>query len=110
MQRSNEIVDRCNGYKILIIGNHDLNKGKVKAMNFDEVHLSYIVDIAPLAFTHYPMDNLPMPWINIHGHIHHLVLGSNQHINVSCEVIDYTPKSLDDIKRMAKTRVISSDG
>ena len=33
---TNEILDRCPGYKILIVGNHDFNKKKVRKLNFDD--------------------------------------------------------------------------
>ena len=81
-------------------------------MDFNEQHLVYFIDdpISPLIFTHYPMENVPMPWINVHGHIHNNPYGrdeSPQNINVSVEVIDYKPIHLDTVKRMARTRLES---
>lgn len=93
------IIRRLNGYKILIVGNHDFDKKKrVKPMAFDEVHLTYnlTLDDTVLAFTHYPMDNLPKGWFNVHGHVHkngHRADEINMptHINVNCEFLDYKP-------------------
>ncbi len=110
---TNEILELLHGERILIIGNHDLDrKGRVKKMDFNEQHLVYFIDdpISPLIFTHYPMENVPMPWINVHGHIHNNPYGrdeSPQNINVSVEVIDYKPIHLDTVKRMARTRLES---
>lgn len=111
---TNEILDRLNGYKILIIGNHDFNrKKKLRKLNFDEVHLlkHLNIDGIDLVFTHYPMDNLPHPYINIHGHIHDNILDSLQHINVSVEVpyMNYKPILLTELHRMAKTRLESME-
>ena len=58
-----KILKQMNGYKIMVVGNHDIQKKKVTDWGFDEVHLLYFMDIpdVPLVFTHYPMDNLPRP-------------------------------------------------
>ena len=106
---ANELLNQCNGYKILIIGNHDFNKKKVRNLNFDEMHLLQHIETegVDLVLTHYPMDNLPLPYINIHGHLH---AGGNtsrdtlQHINVNCEFHGYKPINMSDLITMAKTR------
>jgi len=92
-----KILYRLPGYKILVVGNHDFEKKKgVKKMPFDEVHIVYNLQVGnmKLAFTHYPMDNLPPDWVNIHGHVHvggHHAdeIESTTHINVNCEFWDY---------------------
>ena len=112
--KANAVLDRLKGDRILVIGNHDINKKKVRQLNFKETHLLYVVDddVCPLVFTHYTFDNLPWPWVNIHGHVHnsaHAQQNSLQHINVSIEVIDYTPVNLEVLKRQARTRLESLD-
>lgn len=97
--KTNEILHRCNGYKILVIGNHDFNKRQLRKLHFDEVHVVYnlTIDDRTVAFTHYPMDNLPNGWFNIHGHVHKGKAdraASNRHVNVNCEFINYKPISL----------------
>ncbi len=110
---TNEILDTLYGDRILIVGNHDLDrKGRIKKMDFNEIHLVYFIDdeVAPLIFTHYTMENVPKPWINIHGHVHNNpydVEENMQHINVSVEVIEYKPIHLNTLKRMARTRLES---
>jgi len=109
----NEILDRCNGYKILIIGNHDFNRKKLRTLNFDETHLLYQVDVpdASLVFTHYPMDNITVPWFNAHGHLHafpKLDTGNMLHYNVNCEAHGYRPVELSNIIKIAKMRLIAA--
>lgn len=109
----NELLSRCNGYKILVIGNHDFNGKKLRKLAFDETHLIYTINYPDvnLVFTHYPMENIPWPWVNIHGHLHVFPnpdTGHLLHINVNCEVQAYRPKLLDEIVIQAKSRVISA--
>lgn len=110
----NEMLDRCNGYKILIIGNHDFNGKKLRNLAFDETHLIYTLDYpdVSLVLTHYPMYNVPSPWVNVHGHLHAFPnpdSGHALHINVNCEVQGYKPRLLDDVVEQAKMRLISSE-
>jgi predicted ribosomally synthesized peptide with SipW-like signal peptide len=102
----NKMLENYNGYKILIMGNHDLNHNKVRYLEFDEIYITYQVTTPEvnLCFTHYPMDNLPEPCINVHGHEHQhpgkigrKSTHSPRHINVCCEYWDYTPVQLKDL-------------
>jgi len=110
----NELLDQCNGYKILIVGNHDFNGKKLRNLNFDETHLIYTIDYpdVSMVFTHYPMYNIPWPWVNIHGHLHAYPnpdSGHLLHINVNCEVQEYKPRLLEDIAKQAKMRSIAAE-
>lgn len=115
-QQSKQIIRRLNGYKILIIGNHDIEeKKRIKPMGFDEVHVCYnlMLDDMPLVFTHYPMDNLPKGWFNVHGHVHkngHRIdeVQTTAHYNVNCEFHDYTPIPMETlIERIRNFKAIS---
>lgn len=111
----NEILDQCNGYKVLIIGNHDFSrKKKPLDLNFDEMHLCYLIDYpeVSLFLTHYPMYNIPWPWVNIHGHLHAYpdpISKHPRHINVNCEVQEYRPILLDEVARKARVRMIADE-
>lgn len=113
---TNEILDYLYGDRILVVGNHDFTRKKrIKKLDFNEIHLLYVLDdpIAPMVFTHYTMENVPSPWINVHGHVHNSpydVQDSLQHINVCVEVLDYKPMHLSQLQRMARTRMESLDG
>lgn len=90
----NNYLDRCNGYKILILGNHDLFRdGKIYNLKVDEIHpcLPLTIGNIQFLFTHYPFNNVPERCINIHGHIHTHKAFTPQHINISVEQIDYQP-------------------
>lgn len=111
----NELLDQCNGYKILIVGNHDFNKRHVRNLNFDEIHMTYLINAPEVAmfFTHYPMDNIPHPYVNIHGHLHvYPTPFSNhpRHMNVNCEVQGYKPRNLNDIIKSAKLQLENAEG
>lgn len=105
---ANEILHRLNGRKILIIGNHDIQKKKLKKLHFDEVYMCahMEVDNMDFMFTHYPMLNVPDWCFNIHGHEHiaGLFTDTPQHFNVNCELLDYRPIKMDQIAEQARMR------
>jgi calcineurin-like phosphoesterase family protein len=110
----NEMLAEYNGYKILIVGNHDFNGKKLRKLNFDETHLIYTVDYpdVSMVFTHYPMYNVPKPWVNIHGHLHAFpnpVSNHPRHININCEVQGYRPMELDEIAKRARMHAIADE-
>jgi calcineurin-like phosphoesterase family protein len=105
----NAILATLPGYKIHIVGNHDMDRsGKVKNLAMDERYLCYVVDVLDhdmefqLLFTHYPMDNVPKNCVNVHGHIHQNVANA-WNINVSVEHTNYAPINLKDIIKRART-------
>jgi calcineurin-like phosphoesterase family protein len=93
----NETLRSIPGYKIHIIGNHDMDKrGKLNGLLFDEQYPCLVLDINDydleyqVLLTHYPLDIVPPNCINFHGHIHqHLLAPYN--INVCVEHTNYTP-------------------
>jgi calcineurin-like phosphoesterase family protein len=110
----NEMLSEYNGYKILIVGNHDFNGKKLRNLAFDETHLIYTVDYpeVSMVFTHYPMYNVPEPWINVHGHLHAFpnpVSNHPRHLNINCEVQGYKPRLLDDIAKQAHMLSIAAE-
>lgn len=69
--KTKEILSKVNGYKILIVGNHDRRKSKVwwHDVGFDDViYGSLLRD--NVIISHEPVDNLPDGYYNIHAHIH----------------------------------------
>lgn len=112
--RLRDIANRLNGYKIIILGNHDTNRKKEEweEIGFDEIYtdeysFSYLDEfgqIREIILSHKPLyidDNK----YNIHGHIHDAALNdefsnmnTNNHLCVSVEKINYTPISFKEIK------------
>ena len=89
------IVDRLNGTKILLKGNHDLRRSNHhwQEIGFKEVYKKEI-RLGKYVLTHRP-SVVEKGLINIFGHIHDKDLEDNynkdQHINVSTDVTDFTP-------------------
>ena len=93
-----EFINKLSGNKILIKGNHDLRRGKNgwKEVGFIEVYKKKLI-IDNLILTHDPIE-VEEGYINVFGHIHDKPLdekfSKNNHICVSCDVINYTPISI----------------
>lgn len=97
-------LDRLNGIKKVILGNHD------EPQHVPEL-LKYVNNVAAMRyyknkefgniiFTHAPIHPCELEYrfeINIHGHVHENTLEDKRYINVSAEVIDYTPKLLSEL-------------
>lgn len=100
----NEILHQLPGYKIHIIGNHDIHRdGKVYKLHMDEQWLCYALeyDGVQLLFTHYPMDKVPKGCVNVHGHIHQN-LANPWNINICVEHTGCKPRNIKDIVVQAK--------
>lgn len=94
------ILSRLNGYKILIMGNHDMRHSANwwKEAGFDEVSKYSIIYNQFYILSHRPIYlNENMPYINIHGHTHKIKQeltnekGNPSYINVCVENTDYKP-------------------
>ena len=103
-QRLNRVHD-APGRKILVYGNHEFTRsGLLETNGFDEVHSSLFVDgDPPLLLTHVPLRIVPEGCVNIHGHLHHKrVPERTRHINVSVEQLQYQPRALSTLRRLAQ--------
>lgn len=107
----NEMVhysNKLNGKKCFILGNHDFegNRWWLNEKNFDNAVFPFMNVLTynnqDFLLIHRPED-VPDWWKGwvIHGH-HHWMLpkfpfvdGIRKNINVSCEIVDYTPVNLD---------------
>ena len=88
-----KVLSSLPGYKKVVLGNHD------KPQHIQEL-LKYVNCVCGMFkykkrywFTHCSMHESEMyPGnINIHGHIHHKIIKDPRYINVSCDVVEYTP-------------------
>jgi len=112
----NHILSQLPGYKIQIVGNHDMHRdGKLFELAFDETHLCMVIDVPDhdfdmqLLLTHYPMDNVPEDCINIHGHIH-TNLANAWNLNMCVEHTNYQPMPLADFVARARKYVGAQKG
>jgi calcineurin-like phosphoesterase family protein len=112
---TNELLHQIPGYKVLVVGNHDMDRktGKLLALAVDEYVPCIEFSAAGLDFfvSHYPMNEalLRPGQVNIHGHIHnqslHPAVGSGaRHINMSVEFTGYQPVSLDELLEVHANR------
>ncbi|MBF8984337.1 phosphoesterase [Lutibacter sp. B2] len=98
-----KIGQQLNGYKILIIGNHDSSYSKTWWHNvgFNDVIDGGIILDDFYLLSHEPLYvNENMPYINIHGHLHNNKMEGSQYYNVSVELHDYRPVLFDDLKKI----------
>ncbi|MFK7697170.1 phosphoesterase [Paenibacillus sp. HJGM_3] len=100
-EKTSAIVSRLNGYKTLIMGNHDRGRSRAwwLAAGFDEVSEYPIIYKDFFFLSHEPMYmNKHMPYVNVHGHIHGQKYEGKQHFNVSVEHWAYTPIPFEQIR------------
>ena len=56
-----------------------------------------------LLVTHMPLINVPSGSVNVHGHTHqNQAAGANRHINICVEQLEYRPRRLTEIRRLAQ--------
>lgn len=104
-KRDYEILNRLNGFKRVVLGNHDMgNHSKTLIHYVNSVH--GMVKIRDKTFgniwlTHCPVFPRELDFrvsFNIHGHIHDgYKINDKRYINVCMEVQDYTPKTLEQL-------------
>lgn len=99
-EKTESIVKRLNGFKYLVVGNHDRRKSNEwwRRVGFKEVYDKPIIYNDFFILSHEPVYvNQCMPYLNIHGHLHSKKMVSaedNQYINVSVECWDYEPQPI----------------
>jgi calcineurin-like phosphoesterase family protein len=98
----NASVPRLNGRKVLVKGNHDVDKLSYYAQHFDDVR-SYVVKKG-FVLSHIPLhpDCLGRWNLNIHGHLHgnHIMLDKerdSRYRNVCVEQTSFRPILLDQV-------------
>ena len=103
------LLERMNGIKVLVKGNHDIHKLSHYTPYFKDIRGFHQFD--GFALSHIPIhpESLGRWGVNIHGHLHYKrVLNSYRrpdprYFNVSLECLDdYTPISLEQIKAALK--------
>lgn len=109
------VLDRLNGHKRLLLGNHDADQVQNYLPWFKKIFASRVID--RILFTHIPVhpDSLGRFHANVHGHTHHRILdpvivtdhkgyGDSTrrvpYLNVCVERTDYRPVSLEQIKKL----------
>ena len=93
------LLNELNGYKKVVLGNHDKPQHVPELLKYVN-SVCGIVQYKGFIFTHCPIHESEIHRFskNIHGHIHENSLSDNRYINVSCEVVNYTPILINEIK------------
>jgi len=86
------LLDRLNGYKKVVLGNHDLPQHVPELLKYVNC-VSGMVKYKGCILSHCPLHASEMGRYikNIHGHVHENSLEDDRYRNVSCEVLNYTP-------------------
>jgi calcineurin-like phosphoesterase family protein len=86
------LLDRLNGYKKVVLGNHDMPPHVPELLK----HVNSVCGM--IKYKGYILSHCPIhPYEvnrfkgNIHGHVHENTLDDPRYKNVSCEAVNYTP-------------------
>ena len=102
------LLDRLNGLKHVVLGNHDRRQDVPHLLQHVE-SVGGMIQYKGIILTHCPIHPMELEYRfkrNIHGHIHDkqvILLDSGfedpdpRYICVSCERVDYKPKSLEEL-------------
>lgn len=108
-----ELLDRLNGVKHIVMGNHDRRQDVKKLLGYVE-SVAGMIQYKGIFLTHCPVHPMEMGYrvkYNIHGHIHEKLVEydfkmfgialfkrvDRRYICVSCEHVNYTPKTLEEL-------------
>ena len=88
------ILDRLNGKKVLIMGNHDIFGAKTYLKYFEDIRGYSVHDGVIMSHVPVVKDRWKM---NIHGHLHTNVIDDPWYQNVSVEQIGFKPILLEEV-------------
>lgn len=96
-------LEKMNGHKRLVRGNHDIFPTKEYLKYFDEIYGVRVFNGLPkqllLIASHIPIHpgSNERFSLNIHGHLHSYDVDDHKFMNVSVEKVNYTPVDMDQI-------------
>lgn len=101
-KNSYEILNSLNGIKRIVLGNHD-DGNHSKHLQLYVNSIAGMVNYKNMILSHCPIHPNELNYRfthNIHGHVHENSIDDSRYINVCAEVIDYTPKILNEILKV----------
>ena len=92
------ILDRLNGKKNLIRGNHDIFKLEEYSKYFYDIQACRV--LSDMILTHIPIhkESMGRYQTNVHGHLHYRQIDDPDYYCVSMEHTEYTPIDLDELR------------
>lgn len=93
------ILDRLNGKKYLVFGNHDIFHFSEYAKYFVDMKSYYVLGDKNILLSHIPVaiESRGRYGLNCHGHLHANVNPDPFYYNVCVEQFDYYPVAFDDV-------------
>ena len=95
------ILNRLNGRKRLVRGNHDIFPTKFYLPYFEDIYGVRVFE--DMILSHFPLhpESVKERWHNVHGHVHNNVPFDHfgpKYFNACVEYHNYTPIALEDIR------------
>jgi calcineurin-like phosphoesterase family protein len=94
------LLDRLNGFKHVVLGNHDRKQDTPELLKYVD-SVAGMVQYKGYFLTHCPIHPTELTYRgvagNIHGHVHENIIDEPGYICVSCEVVNYQPKTLNEL-------------
>jgi len=86
------LLDKLNGYKKVVLGNHDQPQHVKELLKYVN-SVCGMIKYKGFVLSHCPVheSELERYYKNIHGHVHENSLADDRYINVSCEVVNFSP-------------------
>lgn len=113
MEKTKDYVylDKLKGRKRVVLGNHDFRNHIPELLkyvdcvsgceHFSHEGINYFLTHVPI----HPFELMYKIKFNIHGHTHGNIIDAYNYIGVSCEQIDYTPKTIEELLKMRKEQI-----
>lgn len=95
-----ELLDKLNGVKHVVLGNHDRHQDVQELLKYVHSVSGMINYKKKIILTHAPIHPCELNYRfthNVHGHVHENTLDDLRYINVSAEVINYKPQTLEEL-------------
>jgi len=109
-RRALPTLERLNGRKKLVAGNHDIFKLEDYMKYFEDIKGVYVNTASGFVLSHVPLHPscISQRWrVNVHGHTHYHSMNSPLHFCVCVEQIDYTPVEHHDMMNRIKAHRLS---
>lgn len=101
--RDYPMLSMLNGFKTVILGNHDQPQHTPELLKYVNKVAGMIDYKYNYILTHCPVHESQLEFrysYNIHGHVHSNSIDDERYINVCAEVIDYTPKTIEQLLKI----------
>lgn len=99
------LLDKLNGDKTVILGNHDRRQDVTELLKYVNSVAGMMNYKSSVILTHCPVHPSELEYrykYNIHGHVHENSLEDPRYINVSAEVVNYTPVEFSELMNRVK--------